>query len=518
MVSEGAGDLPALILMAAEPSAPLSEDSLEKKITEEKVTAPPPPPVAMAEASKAIPAPEEPSRNSAPSANAVKTRTGLQKIPSSVSMKGPMASPSPRLLAESHVEKVMIQVMAADLEKGIVAALQNQAKSLQTDENGYYFYYRLKGENTSWNLSAVGYQSQSLQVKSGMNAIELLPGASFSTLPQRSKMILLPPIEPALPTSPQPIVIPKGAFWLAMDMVDQESGLHIEGLLTLTTVSESLQYKPKGSIDLALAPQQQAYMLEVSAPGYKSRVLDINRPGVLRIELSPAGMGALTAKSLMKATSTQPKWQLPAPESKTIRPSNALFSLSLYSEDTSILPQGRLQNPRKEEPMEWEQKANTWVSTQKPERLKVLAAGHFPQWIEAESWSANPHQEMVLTPIRAGENFVLSRLVFEQGTINFSDSTVIEELDRLVDMMQSTEELEILLTGYTDNQGIVRENMELSRERADAVKAYLVSKGIPQERIETQGLGPSNPIASNANPETRALNRRVECTIVKASD
>jgi outer membrane protein OmpA-like peptidoglycan-associated protein len=158
------------------------------------------------------------------------------------------------------------------------------------------------------------------------------------------------------------------------------------------------------------------------------------------------------------------------------------------------------------------------VTRQKPGRLKVLAPGHFPEWIEAESWAESPNQEISLEPIRAGENFVLSRLVFEQGTINLSDSTVIEELDRLVDMMQSTLELEILLTGYTHNQGIVRDNMALSRERADAVKTYLVSKGIEADRIETQGLGPSNPIASNANPETRALNRRVECTIVKASD
>ena len=52
--------------------------------------------------------------------------------------------------------------------------------------------------------------------------------------------------------------------------------------------------------------------------------------------------------------------------------------------------------------------------------------------------------------------------------------------------------------------------MELSRRRADAVKAYLVSQGINPARIVTHGYGASNPIASNATAEGRAENRRTE--------
>jgi OOP family OmpA-OmpF porin len=55
----------------------------------------------------------------------------------------------------------------------------------------------------------------------------------------------------------------------------------------------------------------------------------------------------------------------------------------------------------------------------------------------------------------------------------------------------------------------------LSKQRAEAVGAYLVSKGVAADRITTDGLGASKPIASNATPEGREANRRVEFVIVK---
>jgi outer membrane protein OmpA-like peptidoglycan-associated protein len=509
--------IPALVMLAAEPPAPLSEDSLEKESIEEKVSPPPPPVVAMLEEKKALPNKEE-STPRPPAPDGLKMRNGLQLSPISASLAGNFEIPAPMPPATSRVEKVMVQVTAADAPEGLTAALQNQQENLRTDEKGYTFFYRLKGDNTSIDLSAVGFKSLRIEAKAGMNSIELQPGASFGLLAPLSELISSAEYSPSRLTAPQKVNAREGAFWLAMDLVDQESGLAVSGLLSLRTASETLKYVPEGSIDLALPPQRQAYLLEISAPGYQSLELEISQPGILRLALAPKGMGTIKAKGLVGLTDAKPQWKAPAPKSRSILPASSLYSLSLRSEGGDDVPNVQLQNQQKEEAGEWESYATTWVSTQKPERLKILAAGHFPQWIEADSWISNPHQEISLKPIRSGENFVLSRLVFEQGTINFSDSTVIEKLDRLVDMMQSTEELEILLTGYTDNQGIVRENMELSQERADAVKAYLVSKGVAQERIETRGLGPSNPIASNANPETRALNRRVECTIVKASD
>ncbi|RME98783.1 MAG: cell envelope biogenesis protein OmpA, partial [Bacteroidetes bacterium] len=74
-------------------------------------------------------------------------------------------------------------------------------------------------------------------------------------------------------------------------------------------------------------------------------------------------------------------------------------------------------------------------------------------------------------------------------------------------------EARIRVSGYTDSQGSRDYNLKLSQERADFVRDYLVRNGLAGERINTLGLGPDGPVASNATEEGRALNRRVEVTL-----
>ncbi|NGM62960.1 OmpA family protein [Sphingobacterium sp. SGG-5] len=69
------------------------------------------------------------------------------------------------------------------------------------------------------------------------------------------------------------------------------------------------------------------------------------------------------------------------------------------------------------------------------------------------------------------------------------------------------------LAGHTDNTGSRELNLRLSKERAEAVKAYLVSKGANASRIEATGYGPDQPIATNATADGRQQNRRVEFTL-----
>lgn len=70
------------------------------------------------------------------------------------------------------------------------------------------------------------------------------------------------------------------------------------------------------------------------------------------------------------------------------------------------------------------------------------------------------------------------------------------------------------IIGYTDSTGSAELNKRLSTERANSVANSLIVQGISSTRIQTYGAGPSNPIASNATPEGRAQNRRVEITLV----
>ncbi len=81
--------------------------------------------------------------------------------------------------------------------------------------------------------------------------------------------------------------------------------------------------------------------------------------------------------------------------------------------------------------------------------------------------------------------------------------------------MLSYASAEVAIHGHTDNVGGAKYNMKLSLGRAAAVKAYLVSKGIPAARITTKGFGFTKPVADNSTPEGRAKNRRIEFVRMK---
>jgi general secretion pathway protein A len=89
-----------------------------------------------------------------------------------------------------------------------------------------------------------------------------------------------------------------------------------------------------------------------------------------------------------------------------------------------------------------------------------------------------------------------------------------EKLNRLATIAKLSPDYEIFIRGYTDNVGTYRFNERLSRSRASIVKRYLVEKGISPERIETIGMGESDPLVPNDTPEGRATNRRVEIELV----
>ncbi len=71
----------------------------------------------------------------------------------------------------------------------------------------------------------------------------------------------------------------------------------------------------------------------------------------------------------------------------------------------------------------------------------------------------------------------------------------------------------VSVVGYTCTIGSEKVNQRLSEQRANAVKEYLMSKGIDESRITSEGKGENDPVASNSTEETRKLNRRVEMTV-----
>jgi len=108
---------------------------------------------------------------------------------------------------------------------------------------------------------------------------------------------------------------------------------------------------------------------------------------------------------------------------------------------------------------------------------------------------------------RNGE--VLDGLEFDTGSAKLV-SGAEKSLGGLLKALQDNPSLRIELRGYSDNQGSASRNLELSRQRAEAVRAWLIKQGVEVQRIQTRGLGAANPVASNGNAAGRAQNRRIE--------
>jgi outer membrane protein OmpA-like peptidoglycan-associated protein len=104
-------------------------------------------------------------------------------------------------------------------------------------------------------------------------------------------------------------------------------------------------------------------------------------------------------------------------------------------------------------------------------------------------------------------------VLFPSGNDQLS-SVARQSLDRVATVLaEQPDEKQIAVEGYTDSRGSDSFNQQLSQKRAEAVRGYLVTRGVPSERIQAVGRGEASPIAGNESAEGRANNRRVEIVI-----
>ena len=133
-----------------------------------------------------------------------------------------------------------------------------------------------------------------------------------------------------------------------------------------------------------------------------------------------------------------------------------------------------------------------------------------PTWAQtAEQLEQQYGREAMAQALEVKRRFDLYGIHFETG-----EAAIQPELQGLLDdiaaVMKQFPDWRLEIAGHTDAAGDPAQNEALSRARADAVVAALVQRGIDAGRLEPQGMGEAQPVASNDTPEGRALNRRVE--------
>ena len=109
------------------------------------------------------------------------------------------------------------------------------------------------------------------------------------------------------------------------------------------------------------------------------------------------------------------------------------------------------------------------------------------------------------------KTLILEGVNFETGksTLTPESETI---LNGVAESLVANDSIRVQVTGHTDNTGGLALNRRLSRSRADAVRTYLISRGVAENRLTARGFGPDQPVASNKTADGRAQNRRVELT------
>ncbi|MGD1844773.1 MAG: OmpA family protein [Salibacteraceae bacterium] len=114
---------------------------------------------------------------------------------------------------------------------------------------------------------------------------------------------------------------------------------------------------------------------------------------------------------------------------------------------------------------------------------------------------------------RAVMKAAIKGLLFETGSANIKEESN-KVLDNVATVLKANPAYKLTIHGHTDNTGNADRNLELSKQRAQAAKEYLVAKGVDASRITAEGFGDAKPVAGNDTEEGRAKNRRVEFKIV----
>lgn len=128
----------------------------------------------------------------------------------------------------------------------------------------------------------------------------------------------------------------------------------------------------------------------------------------------------------------------------------------------------------------------------------------------------NYNVNMEIMRIEKGSSLNLNYITFDLNSSKL-DSASYFELDRVIELLNKNESIKIEIAAHTDDLGDENYNLKLSGERASSVIKYLTSNSILADRMVAKGYGQSKPLVPNDSDENRALNRRVELTVLESN-
>ena len=123
-------------------------------------------------------------------------------------------------------------------------------------------------------------------------------------------------------------------------------------------------------------------------------------------------------------------------------------------------------------------------------------------------------KDMTVKPVEVGVKVEMNNIFFEFGKAELKSESY-PELNRIATFFKFNTKIISEISGHTDNVGSDEVNNKLSQERADVVRNYLLTQGVPAERLTAKGYGKTRPKVANDTPENQAINRRVEFEILK---
>lgn len=203
----------------------------------------------------------------------------------------------------------------------------------------------------------------------------------------------------------------------------------------------------------------------------------------------------------------------------------ATFTFSTTAQKKPVAATLRLQGPKKQE-------ITTSESATEPTKLEVpagryvvavTAPGYLAQTRDVQvsegatlelSFELEPEPKKKMVEVKEDRIELLQQVHFGPGkALILPDSYPL--LAQVVDAIVRNDIQRVRIEGHTDNQGNPELNLQLSKDRAQAVAAHLIKAGIDASRLEVEGHGDTRPIAPNLTPRGRELNRRVEFVILE---